>query len=144
MRVRLVVAHSGDTVHATESTERKPVLRQDRAHRPYRQERRSGRLQVCRCVNLARPVEDRDRSRGIYFVRYLDPLNDNDANKPGMLSSLAFWKDDAEKAPKEFYYIKLISDAAKTKIVILDAEQVRTSSDTAKRLLTLMQEQLSQ
>ena len=57
---------------------------------------------------------------------------------------LAFWKDDVEKSPGEFYYIKLISDADKTKIVILDAEQVRTSSDTAQRLLTLMQEQLQQ
>jgi outer membrane protein assembly factor BamC len=89
-------------------------------------------------------VEDRDRSRGTYFVRYLDPLNEGQDEEPGILSKLAFWKDDAEKTPAEFYYIKLISDAAKTKIVILDAEQVRTSSDTAQRLLTLMQEQLSQ
>jgi len=89
-------------------------------------------------------VEDRDRSRGTYFVRYLDPLNEDQGDKPGILSKLAFWKDDAEKTPDEFYYIKLISDAAKTKIVILDAEEIRTSSDTAQRLLTLMQEQLSQ
>jgi outer membrane protein assembly factor BamC len=89
-------------------------------------------------------VEDRDRSRGTYFVRYLDPLNNDQGEEPSMLSKLAFWKDDVEKTPSEFYYIKLISDAAKTKIVILDAEEVRTSSDTAQRLLTLMQEQLSQ
>tara|TARA_R110002049_G_scaffold295239_5_gene482447 strand:- start:70 stop:1098 length:1029 start_codon:yes stop_codon:yes gene_type:complete len=89
-------------------------------------------------------VEDRDRSHGTYFVRYLDPMNDKQAEEPGMLSKLAFWKDDVEKTPDEFYYIKLISDAAKTKIVILDAKEVRTSSETAKRLLTLMQEQLSQ
>tara|TARA_R110001606_G_scaffold399222_1_gene582295 strand:+ start:20945 stop:21973 length:1029 start_codon:yes stop_codon:yes gene_type:complete len=89
-------------------------------------------------------VEDRDRSRGTYFVRYLDPLNEGQDEEPGMFSKLAFWKDDVDKTPKEFYYIKLISDAAKTKIVILDAEEVRTSSETAQRLLTLMQEQLSQ
>lgn len=89
-------------------------------------------------------VEDRDRSRGTYFVRYLDPLNKAQQEESSMLSSLAFWKDDAEISPEEFYYIKLISDAEKTKIVVLDAEEVRTSSDTAKRLLVLMQEQLSQ
>jgi len=89
-------------------------------------------------------VEDRDRSRGTYFVRYLDPLNAAQAEDSGILSSLAFWKDDVEKSPQEFYYIKLISDADKTKVVILDAEEKRTSSDTAQRLLTLMQEQLSQ
>tara|TARA_R110002050_G_scaffold1244_5_gene8756 strand:+ start:43843 stop:44871 length:1029 start_codon:yes stop_codon:yes gene_type:complete len=89
-------------------------------------------------------VEDRDRSRGTYFVRYLDPLIEAQEKESGILSSLAFWKDDVEKSPEEFYYIKLISDADKTKIVILDAEEKRTSSETAKRLLTLMQEQLSQ
>lgn len=89
-------------------------------------------------------VEDRDRSRGTYFVRYIDPLNEADDSKPGMFSALAFWKDDVEKAPGQFYYIKLISDAEKTKIVILDAEEKRSSSDTAQRLLTLMQEQLTQ
>lgn len=89
-------------------------------------------------------VEDRDRSRGIYFVHYLDPLNEVEEDESGILSSLAFWKDDVDKSPEEFYYIKLISDADKTKIVVLDAEEIRTSSDTAKRLLSLMQEQLSQ
>jgi outer membrane protein assembly factor BamC len=89
-------------------------------------------------------VEDRDRTRGIYFVHYLDPLNDVEEDESGILSSLAFWKDEVDKSPEEFYYIKLISDADKTKIVVLDAQEIRTSSDTAKRLLTLMQEQLSQ
>ena len=80
----------------------------------------------------------------IYFVHYLDPLNDVEEDESGILSSLAFWKDEVDKSPEEFYYIKLISDADKTKIVVLDAQEIRTSSDTAKRLLTLMQEQLSQ
>ncbi|HDY85160.1 hypothetical protein LCGC14_0627340 [marine sediment metagenome] len=88
-------------------------------------------------------VEDRDRSRGTYFVRYLDPMN-KEQEESGFFSGLAFWKDDVEKSPKEFYYIKLISDADKTKVVVLDAKEKRTSSETAVRLLTLMQEQLSQ
>ena len=89
-------------------------------------------------------VEDRDRSRGVYFVRYIDPFNEIEKDEEGLLSKLAFWRDDAEKAPEEFYYIKLISDAENTKIVVLDAEETRTSSDTAKRLLGLIQEQLAQ
>ncbi len=88
-------------------------------------------------------VEDQDRSRGIYFVHYLDPFNQAEKDEEGILSKLAFWRDDEEKAPDEYYYIKLISDAEKTKMIILDAEETRTSSDTAKRLLGLMQEQLS-
>jgi outer membrane protein assembly factor BamC len=88
-------------------------------------------------------VEDRDRSRGVYYVRYIDPFNDAEKEEEGWFSSLAFWKDDDEKSPGEYYYIKLISDAAKTKIIVLDTEEIRTSSDTAKRLLGLIQEQLA-
>lgn len=88
-------------------------------------------------------VEDQDRSRGIYFVRYIDPFNEVEKEEEGVLSKLAFWRDDEDKAPEEYYYIKLISDAEKTKMIILDADETRTSSDTAKRLLGLMQEQLS-
>lgn len=88
-------------------------------------------------------VEDRDRSRGHYYVHYIDPFNEAEKEEGGLLSSLAFWRDDDEKSPGEYYYIKLISDAEKTKIIILDSEEVRTSSPTAKRLLGLMQEQLA-
>lgn len=88
-------------------------------------------------------VEDRDRSRGVYFVRYIDPFDAPEEDEDGWFDKLEFWKDDAEKAPEEFYYIKLISDAENTKMVILDTEEVRISTDTAKRLLALMQEQLS-
>jgi outer membrane protein assembly factor BamC len=45
-------------------------------------------------------VEDRDRSKGTFFVRYSD-LDAEDAsgneNKKGFLDSLAFWSDDDDK-----------------------------------------------
>ncbi|NOQ81875.1 MAG: outer membrane protein assembly factor BamC [Methylophaga sp.] len=87
-------------------------------------------------------VEDRDRARGVYFVHYIDPFNEAEQDEEGILSKLAFWKDDAETSPEEYYYIKLISDAENTKVIVLDAEETRSSSDTAKRLLSLLQEQL--
>ena len=89
-------------------------------------------------------VEDRDRSRGTYYVRYLDPFNEAEREEPGFFGRMAFWKDDDEVAPEEYYYIKLVSDASDTSITVLDSEQVRTSSETAKRLLGLIQEQLTQ
>jgi outer membrane protein assembly factor BamC len=88
-------------------------------------------------------VEDRDRSMGHYFVRYIDPFNEIEQEEEGFFSSLAFWRDEVEEKPEEYYYIKLISEAADTRVMVLDAEQVRTSSDTAKRLLNLIQEQLA-
>jgi len=87
-------------------------------------------------------VDSRDRSRGTYFVHYIDPETIGKQEGEGMLSKLAFWRDDAEKSPEEYYYIKLISDAANTKIVMLNAEGDRANAPTANRLLILLQEQL--
>jgi outer membrane protein assembly factor BamC len=88
-------------------------------------------------------VEDRDRAQGFYFVRYIDPFKEIQEEDDSILDSLAFWRDDVDVAPEEFYYIKLISDAADTRIIVLDAESVRSTDDTARRLLDLIQEQLA-
>jgi len=88
-------------------------------------------------------VEDRDRSRGMYFVHYIDPFKQAQKEEEGILDTIMFWQDDVELTPEEYYFIKLISDADNTKIIILDPEEVRTSTDTAKRLLALIQEQLT-
>jgi outer membrane protein assembly factor BamC len=48
-------------------------------------------------------VEDRDRSRGIYYVRYSDVSIDDPASEPkkkGLLDSLKFWGDDEEEKSK--------------------------------------------
>lgn len=89
-------------------------------------------------------VEDRDRSRGLYFVRYVDPFLEAEREEEGFFSGLAFWRDEVEEAPEEYYYIRLSSEADDTRITVLDAEEVRSSNDTAKRLLGLIQEQLTQ
>ncbi|MCX4189023.1 outer membrane protein assembly factor BamC [Methylophaga sp. OBS3] len=89
-------------------------------------------------------VEDRDRSRGLYFVRYLDPFLEAEQQEEGFFSGLAFWRDDVETSPEEYYYIRLGSEGDSTRITVLDAEEVRSKSDTAKRLLALIQEQLTQ
>ncbi|MCP4042627.1 MAG: outer membrane protein assembly factor BamC, partial [Gammaproteobacteria bacterium] len=65
-------------------------------------------------------VEDRDRSRGLYFVRYVDPLQDEKQDE-GILSSLKFWGDDEKKKPIE-YLISLIGDADSTQVVILNKQ----------------------
>ena len=40
-------------------------------------------------------VEDRDRSKGFYFVRYVDPEATPTAEKDGFLSKLMFWGNDS-------------------------------------------------
>jgi outer membrane protein assembly factor BamC len=83
-------------------------------------------------------VEDRNRTDGVYFVRYNDPLGDED--KKGFLSKLAFWSSDEAKAKQ--YRIVLLAQGAETQVIVNDAEGKRENSSTAKRILTLLEEQL--
>ncbi len=82
-------------------------------------------------------VEDRDRSGGIYYVRYNDPLQDE--GKKG-LSRLAFWSSDDE--PVDTYQIKLYDDGTRTRVQVLNADGGPAASDTATRILKLLEEQL--
>ena len=47
-------------------------------------------------------VEDRDRQKGIYYVRYNDPMKD--VEEPGLLAKLAFWRDSDKNIDKENQY----------------------------------------
>jgi outer membrane protein assembly factor BamC len=84
-------------------------------------------------------VEDRNRSEGVYYVRYNDPLGDQD--KEGLLSRLAFWSAD-EEADATLYRITLIARGAETQVIVNNAAGQRDNSTTAKRILTLLEEQL--
>ena len=85
-------------------------------------------------------VEDRDRSKGLYFVRYVDP--DADQKKSdGLLSKLAFWKGSAPP-PRTQYRIFLKDDGGRTMVQVQSAEGVVDQSETSKKILTLLYEQL--
>jgi outer membrane protein assembly factor BamC len=84
-------------------------------------------------------VEDRDRSAGLYFVRYDDPTRKEDE---GFLSSLAFWRDKPKFDRDVLYRIKLDEERDATRVHIQNAEGEPEVSDTAARILTLIQEQI--
>ncbi len=85
-------------------------------------------------------VEDRDRSRGVYYVRYIDPLKDDE--KGGFLSKLQFWKDGDKPDTNEYLVSVVGEENAATRIVVLNKEGARTNSDTSNRILALLEEQL--
>ncbi len=126
--------------------------------------------------NIGFTVEDRDRSKGLFFVRYIDPDADaksgasekgildrlafwrkddpaaskNDVavvNKPaekGFLDKLAFWrKDDPASKPQ---YRLFVSDApggaGGSDVVVQTPDGKPDNSPTAKRILSLLLEQL--
>jgi len=84
-------------------------------------------------------VEDRDRTGGVYFVRYNDPLKED--KKKGFLSKLAFWSDDDPKLAEQ-YRIVLIAKGDKTHVTVQNAQGQSEASSTGKRILTLVQEQM--
>ncbi len=84
-------------------------------------------------------VEDRDRSTGTYYVRYNDPLGEQD--EQGLLSKLAFWSSDDGGDATE-YRIELQADGPSTNVIVNNSKGERDTTPTAKRILTLLEEQL--
>lgn len=87
-------------------------------------------------------VEDRDRSKGLYFVRYIDPQLDVQAKKEtGWLSSLAFWK--SPEPPKAAQYRIRVADTKSGSLVnVLNKDGSPEQSDTSNRILALLYNQL--
>jgi outer membrane protein assembly factor BamC len=88
-------------------------------------------------------VEDRDRSRGLYFVRYVDPEQDNASKKDdGILTKLAFWKGKETVSSKVQYRIHVSGVGTQTTVQVLTAEGGADQSETARKILGLLQQQL--
>lgn len=88
-------------------------------------------------------VEDRDRSKGLYFVRYVDPDADNAKKDSGMLSKLAFWKSPEPLASSRVQYRIYVRDnGPDTTVQVLSSEGGADKSDTAKKILNLLYQQL--
>lgn len=88
-------------------------------------------------------VEDRDRSRGLYFVRYVDPEVDNRKKDDGLMSKLAFWRTSDASASSKVQYRIHVSDAGQQSVVqVLSSEGGTDKSDTAKKILGLLLQQL--
>lgn len=89
-------------------------------------------------------VEDRDRAKGIYFVRYVDPEIDNETgNKKGFLSKLAFWKS-SNKTSTEQYQVELAENpaATATTVRVLSAKGEAAQPETANKIIKLLFEQV--
>ena len=85
-------------------------------------------------------VEDRNRTEGVFFVRYDDP-NKYNKKKKGLLSKVKFWGGKKVDTVEQ-YQVKLTDGGGETRVTILDAAGRRDTSDTAERILSLLHEQL--
>lgn len=91
-------------------------------------------------------VEDRDRSKGLYFVRYVDPDADAKSKEStGMLSKLAFWRSTPNAKDRNAQFRIAVTDGGQSttsEVTVLDKEGRPERSETASRILSLLYEQL--
>lgn len=87
-------------------------------------------------------VEDRDRSKGLYYVRYMDPQIEGKADDKGFLSRLKFWEGSEKPKLEQFRIHIKDGDAAGTRVNVLAKDGSQETSETAGRILTLLYDQL--
>ena len=88
-------------------------------------------------------VEDRDRSKGLFFVRYIDPEADSRTrSEEGFMDKLMFWRS-APRTPQPQYRIHVSeAGAGMSQVQVQDAKGGPEGSSTGRRILALLFEQL--
>jgi outer membrane protein assembly factor BamC len=88
-------------------------------------------------------VEDRDRSKGMYFVRYVDPKEQESKSSPGLLSKLKFWGSSDDKiASAAQYRVEVTGNVNGTIVTVLGTDGRAERSESAGRIVALLYEQL--
>jgi outer membrane protein assembly factor BamC len=89
-------------------------------------------------------VEDRDRSQGLYYVRYVDPETDKKkGDDEGILSKLAFWR--STKAPTvsgSQYRVHVKGADGASTVQVLTREGGTDTSESARKIMGLLFQQL--
>ncbi len=87
-------------------------------------------------------VEDRDRSKGLYFVRYLDPDAGKAAQAKGFLARINPFSKDTKAVSSDQYRIQVKDAASTSEVSVLSKDGAEDNSETANRILGLLYEQL--
>jgi outer membrane protein assembly factor BamC len=88
-------------------------------------------------------VEDRDRSKGLFFVRYIDPDADvKSGDKGGFLDKLVFWKAAPKSAQPQYRIHVSDAGASMSQVLVQDSKGAPESSSTGRKILGLLFEQL--
>lgn len=85
-------------------------------------------------------VVDRDRSKGLYYVRYANPDLAAKKNDKGWLEKLAFWKTDDVK-PEQYRVVVTQADP-KSVVTVEDPAGAPDKSVNSDKILALLKDQL--
>ncbi|RYF39481.1 MAG: outer membrane protein assembly factor BamC, partial [Comamonadaceae bacterium] len=83
-------------------------------------------------------VEDRDRSKGTYFVRYVDPATDQ--KEPGFFGKL--FSGSAPAIPPRKYRIVVTSQGERTTMSVLNEQGAAEASANAQRIVQVIADDL--
>lgn len=86
-------------------------------------------------------VEDRNRSSGVYYVRYVNPKDLGDTK--GFFSNLFSSKDDSSLKAKRYQVVVKTTGDNSTSIYVQDADGKPENTPAGFQLLTLLAEQLT-
>lgn len=86
-------------------------------------------------------VEDQNREKGLYYVRYADP-EAQQKKDTSFLSKLAFWRSSSAPSKPEQYQVRVKQVGDDSLVDVLDAHGVPSKSETARKILSLLHGQL--
>ena len=87
-------------------------------------------------------VEDRDRSQGVYYVRYVDPAQAN-KEEPGLFGKLfSSSKDTNEARNLTRYRVNVKSEGERSTVEVQSAQGADNTGDVGKRIVNLLIEDL--
>lgn len=86
-------------------------------------------------------VDDRDRSKGVYFVSYVDPQDDNKVKPKGFFARL-FGSGDSKPGKQEQYRISVSDSGASTAVRVQDKAGNPEKTPVGDKILDLLYAQL--
>lgn len=90
-------------------------------------------------------VVDRDRSKGLYYVRYADPdaaMARKDRQESWLARLFTWWKTDDEAAKPEQYRVSIVAASQQSTVSVLDPNGKPDRTPASERILGLIQSQL--
>jgi outer membrane protein assembly factor BamC len=87
-------------------------------------------------------VEDRDRSKGVYFVRYIDPEIDNNSKRDeGIFAKFAFWRSKKEQSSPQLQIV-VNETGEKSRVSVSGVDNKPVDASTQTRIINLLHKEL--
>lgn len=87
-------------------------------------------------------IEDRDRTQGLYFVRYVDPKFAGREEPNFFARMLSFGRKKSDEGSPVKYRVKITGEGASSTVAVLDSQGKPENSDNGKRITGLLLDDL--